>query len=102
EDLEVSAMHLAEVAAEARTAGEHDAELRAMYGVGSVNFEAGRMHEALAAYQRTLRRAEELRLPWTPYAIVARAMVATVYYIHGDWSQVERITSTAGESPPEF
>jgi DNA-binding CsgD family transcriptional regulator/tetratricopeptide (TPR) repeat protein len=102
EDLEVSAMHLAEAAAEARTAGEHDAELRAMYGVGSVNFEAGRMAEALAAYQQTLTRAEELRLPWTPYGIVTRAMVATVYYIQGDWPQVERITATAGESPPEF
>jgi DNA-binding CsgD family transcriptional regulator/tetratricopeptide (TPR) repeat protein len=102
EDLEVSAMHLAEAAAEARTAGEHDAELRAMYGVGSVNYEAGHMAEALAAYQQTLTRAEELRLPWTPYGIVARAMVATVYYVRGDWTQVERVTSTAGESPPEF
>jgi DNA-binding CsgD family transcriptional regulator/tetratricopeptide (TPR) repeat protein len=102
EDLEVSAMHLAEAAAEARTAGERDAELRAMYGVGSVNFEAGRMADALAAYQQTLTRAEELRLPWTPYGIVARAMVATIHYIRGDWPQVQRITSTAGESPPEF
>jgi DNA-binding CsgD family transcriptional regulator/tetratricopeptide (TPR) repeat protein len=102
EDLEVSAMHLAEAAAEARTAGEHDAELRAMYGVGSVNFEAGRMDEALSAYQQTLVRAQELRLPWTPYGIVARAMMATVYYIRGDWPEVERLTSTAGESPPEF
>jgi DNA-binding CsgD family transcriptional regulator/tetratricopeptide (TPR) repeat protein len=102
EDLEVSAMHLAQAAAEARTAGEHDAELRAMYGLGSVNFEAGRMAEALAAYQQTLTRAEELRLPWTPYGIVARAMVATVYYIRGDWPQVERVTSTTGESAPEF
>jgi DNA-binding CsgD family transcriptional regulator len=73
-----------------------------MYGVGSVNFEAGRLAEALAAYQQTLTRAEELRLPWTPYGIVARAMVATVYYIQADWPQVERVTSTAGESPPEF
>jgi DNA-binding NarL/FixJ family response regulator/tetratricopeptide (TPR) repeat protein len=102
EDLEVSAMHLAEAAAEARTAGEHDAELRAMYSVGSVNFEAGRIAEALAAYQQTLTRAEELRLPWTPYGIVARAMVAIAFYVQGDWAEVERITSTAGESPPEF
>jgi DNA-binding CsgD family transcriptional regulator/tetratricopeptide (TPR) repeat protein len=102
EDLEVSAIHLAEAAAEARTAGEHDAELRAIYSVGSVNFEAGRMAEALAAYQQTVTRAEELRLPWTPYSIVARAMMAIVYYIRGEWLEVERITSTAGESPPEF
>jgi DNA-binding CsgD family transcriptional regulator/tetratricopeptide (TPR) repeat protein len=102
EDLEVSAMHLAEAAAEARTAGEHDAELRALYSVGSVNFEAGRMAEALAAYQQTLARAEELRLPWTPFGIVARAMVAIVYYMRGDWPEVERITCTAGESSPEF
>jgi DNA-binding CsgD family transcriptional regulator len=67
-----------------------------------VNFEAGHLAEALVAYQQTLRRAEELRLPWTPYAVVARAMVAIVYYFLGDWPQVERITSTAGESPPEL
>ncbi len=102
EDFEVSAMHLADAAAEARTVGEHDAELRAMFGVGSVNFEAGRLAEALSAYQQTLTRSEQLRLPWTPYAIVARAMTAIVYYMRGDWPAVERITSTARESPPEF
>jgi predicted ATPase len=102
EDLEVSAMRLAEAAAEARTAGEHDAELRAMYGVGSVNFDGGRMAEALSAYQQTLTRAEDLRLPWTPYGIAARANVAIVHYIRGDWTDVDRVTSTAGQSPPEF
>jgi DNA-binding CsgD family transcriptional regulator/tetratricopeptide (TPR) repeat protein len=102
EDLEVSAMHLAEAATEARTAGEHDAELRAMYNLGSIKFEAGRLAEALPAYQQALERSVQLRLPWTPYAIVARAMIAVVNYIRGDWLEVERITSTAGESPPEF
>ena len=102
EDLEVSAMHLAEAAAEARTAGEHDAELRALFNVGSVNFEAGRLAEALSAYQQTLTRSEQLRLPWTPYGIVARATVAIVDYMRGDWAEVERITSTGGGSPPEF
>ncbi len=87
-------MHLAEAAAEARTTGEHDAELRAMFGVGSLNFEAGRLTEALSAYQQTLTRSGQLRLPWTPYAIAARAMAAIVYYMRGDWSDVERITST--------
>ena len=67
-----------------------------------LNFEAGRLTEALSAYQQTLTRSEQLRLPWTPYAIAARAMAAIVYYMRGDWSEVERITSTAGESPPEF
>ncbi len=100
EDLEVSAMHLAQAAAEARTAGENDAELRAMYGVGSVNFEAGRLAEALAAYQQTVTRSKQLRVPWTPYGIVGRAMVAIVHYMRGEWPEMERITSTGGESPP--
>ncbi|MBO0728098.1 MAG: response regulator transcription factor, partial [Acidimicrobiaceae bacterium] len=102
EDLEVSAMHLAEAATEARTAGEHDAELRAIYNLGSVNFEAGRLADALPAYQQTLERSLQLRLPWVPYAIVARAMAAVVHYIRGDWLEVERITSTTGEPSPEF
>ena len=102
EGLEVSAMHLAEAAAEARTAGEHDAELRALFSVGSVTFEAGRLAEALSAYQQTLTRSEQLRLPWTPYGVVARAMVAIVYYMRGDWQEVERITSIGGPSAPEF
>lgn len=102
EDLEVSAMHLVEAATEARTAGEHDAELRAMYNLGSVKFEAGRLTEALPAYQQVLERSVQLRLPWTPYGIVARAMIAVVHYMRGDWPEVERVTSTAGESPPEF
>jgi predicted ATPase len=101
EDLKVSAVRLAWAAAQARTVEAHDAELRAMYNLGSVTFDAGRMAEALVAYQQTLTRAEELRLPWTPYGIMARTMVATIYYIRGDWNQVERVTSTAGESAPE-
>jgi DNA-binding CsgD family transcriptional regulator len=60
------------------------------------------MAEALSAYQQTLTRSRQLRLPWTPYAIVARAMLATVHYMQGNWPEVERITSTEGESPPEF
>jgi DNA-binding CsgD family transcriptional regulator/tetratricopeptide (TPR) repeat protein len=102
EDLEVSAMQLADAATDARTAGEHDAELRAIFNLGSVKFEAGRLTEALPAYQEALERSIQLRLPWTPYAIVARAMIAVVYYMQGSWLEVEHITSTAGESPPEF
>jgi DNA-binding NarL/FixJ family response regulator len=102
EDLEVSALHLIQAAADARTAGEHDAELRAMFSVGSINFDAGRLAEGLAAYQQTLERSEQLRLPWTPYGLMARAMVAIVYYMQGDWPQVGRVTATDGEAPPEF
>ena len=56
------------------------------------------MADALAAYQQAVKRGQELHLPWTPYAIVARAMVATVYYIQGDWLQVERVITTSSLS----
>jgi DNA-binding CsgD family transcriptional regulator/tetratricopeptide (TPR) repeat protein len=102
EHLEVSAMQLTVAATEARTAGEHEAELRAMVSLGSVNLEAGRLAEALPAYQKALERSVELRLPWTPYAILARTMMAVVHYMRGDWPEVEQVTSTIGESPPEF
>ena len=101
-DIEMSALHLAEAASEARTAGEYDAELRAMFNLGSVKLEAGLLAEALPAYEQVLERAVQLRLPWTPYSMVARSLIAVVHYMRGDWLDVERITSTAGESAPDF
>ncbi len=41
-------------------------------------------------------------MPWGTYGVLARALLAVVCYTQGDWAEADRISSTAGESPPEF
>ena len=88
--------------AEARAAGDAPAELRSTHGLGSVLYELGLLDQAQAAYERAAARAVEMRRPWAPYGVDGRAMAAVVSGVRGDWETACRLTSTAGEEPPEL
>jgi DNA-binding CsgD family transcriptional regulator len=100
-DPDVTRTTLQKAAAEARSAGEVGAELRAMYNLGSVDMDQGRLAGALDAYLATLTRARRLGRPWGPYGIDSRVMAAIIRYMLGDWRGVDQLTETAGENPPE-
>ena len=88
--------------AEARAAGDAPAELRSTHGLGSVLYELGLLEQAQAAYERAAARAVEMRRPWAPYGVDGRAMAAIVSGVRGDWETARRLTTTAGEDPPEL
>ena len=88
--------------AEARAAGDAAAELRSTHGLGSVLYELGLLEQAQAAYERAAARAAEMRRPWAPYGVDGRAMAALVSTVRGDWETARRLTTTAGEDPPEL
>ncbi|MDQ1584705.1 MAG: hypothetical protein QOH80_70, partial [Actinomycetota bacterium] len=86
--------------AEARSAGEVAAELRALFLLGSLHFEHGRLLEARAGFEAGADRARELGRPWAPYGLDARALAGIVAHVQGDWEGVERIIDVSAQSPP--
>ncbi|MEP6695652.1 MAG: AAA family ATPase [Pseudonocardiales bacterium] len=99
-DSDSSRRALEQTVAEARTAGEVAAELRGLFNLGSLHYEAGRLTEALSVYESAAGRAREAGRPWAPYGIDARALAGVVAYVAGDWDHASRIIDVAGESPP--
>ena len=101
-DPEASEASLDRAVAEARSAGEVAGELRGSFKLGSLHYELGRLPLALDAYRRTWERAVEVGRPWAPYGFDARAMMAIVAYVAGDWPLATRTIDVTGESPPEL
>lgn len=99
-DLEGSRQALERNVAEARAAGEVDAELRGTYSLGIVEYEAGRLATARTVFESAAARAREHGRPWTPYAVFARALAATAAYVTGDWDAAQALTDVAGEDAP--
>jgi len=71
-------------------------EAQALSGLGDAHYAAGRMHSALAAFERCVaacERAEALR-----FAVMNRAMVAWCCYWHGRADDSRRALQTAGDA----
>ena len=99
-DLESSRQALERNLAEARAAGEIDAELRGTFNLGIVHYEAGRLATARTVFESATQRAVETGRPWAPYPASARAMAAIAAYVTGDWDGVLATVDVEGQSPP--
>ncbi len=100
-DPEASRRTLVAIIEKARAAGDVVGELRGLHNIGGVLFEAGRVGDARAAYERAYRRAVELGRPWAPYGLDARVIAGITAYVSGDWDGALGILDATGEAPPE-
>jgi len=99
-DPDSSQRSLLQTVSDARAAGEIAAELRGLFNLGALNYELGRLPEALAAFRSATGRAAQNGRPWAPWGIDARVMAGVAAYVRGDWDEVLQITDVSGESPP--
>jgi DNA-binding CsgD family transcriptional regulator len=88
------------IVAAARADGDGFAEVRGLHHLGSLHFEAGRLHEAADSYGQASRRAMEMAQPWGPYGLDARVMAALTAYITGDWDRAAVLTDVSGQAAP--
>ncbi len=87
-------------ASTARAAGDVAAELRSLYGLGSLAFEWGDLAEARAAFGAAIGLGAARGRPWAPYAMEARSQAAVVSYVQGEWDDVLDLTDVTDASPP--
>jgi DNA-binding CsgD family transcriptional regulator/tetratricopeptide (TPR) repeat protein len=99
-DPESSRRTFERIVAEAREVGDGAAELRALHHLGSLDYEQGRLREALRTYLEGAERAQSLGRPWAPYGLDARVLAALVAYQSGDWDEAQKIVDVTGQSPP--
>jgi DNA-binding CsgD family transcriptional regulator/tetratricopeptide (TPR) repeat protein len=76
---------LDELLARAVRSGDLDVEMRVLYNLAIVAFEAGRVDETLAWAARASRRAYEAGIEWSFYAAELRHLGVTARYVAGDW-----------------
>ncbi len=93
---------LADTIAQARAAGDLAAELRSMFNLATVQYEAGEVAAAREAYARTERRAREQWRPWAPYGLESRVFGIQAAYLVGDWDGAAALADLRDESPPEL
>lgn len=82
---------LEQAAADARAAGDTEAELRSLHSRAGVFFEAGDLDAAYAAYLFADERARETGRPWSTYGLNSRAILALVLHVRGDWDEALRV-----------
>ncbi|TFV45086.1 helix-turn-helix transcriptional regulator [Blastococcus sp. TF02A-35] len=76
---------LEEALTRARRSGNAEVEIRVLYNLATVAFEAGRIEESLGWTRRGTRRAHELGADWSYYAAELRHLQVTALYMTGDW-----------------
>jgi DNA-binding CsgD family transcriptional regulator len=91
---------LERVVSEARANGQVAEELRGIYTLGSLHFEAGDFAEAAEHFAMASRRAAETGRPWSPYGFDARLMGALTAYLQGRWDHALEIVDVSGQQPP--
>jgi DNA-binding CsgD family transcriptional regulator/tetratricopeptide (TPR) repeat protein len=97
----VAALHYLERSlGEARDTGDPATELRALYTLGGMHFELGRLADARSTFESAYALAVSTGRPWAPYAVDSRMMLAQVAYVVGDWDDVAGIVDVSGQSPP--
>ena len=69
----------------ARRSGDVDVEMRVLFNLATVAFEAGRIEEALTWTRRATRRARDLGIEWSFYPAELRHLQVTALYMAGDW-----------------
>ena len=90
---------LVEAVATARAAGAAEAELRAQFLLGRSFEDHAEWDRAEEAFRRGLRRGDELRLPWAPYAFEARWHLVFQYVVRGDWDSALEVAEAPGRPP---
>ncbi|RBY80752.1 helix-turn-helix transcriptional regulator [Blastococcus sp. TF02A-26] len=83
--LEAVVAQLEEALARARRSGDRDVEIRVLFNLAVVPYEAGDVATALRWVDTALEHAESLGLPWTFYAAELRHLGVVARYVTGDW-----------------
>jgi DNA-binding CsgD family transcriptional regulator/tetratricopeptide (TPR) repeat protein len=76
---------LDEALARARRSEDVDVEMRVLFNLATVAFEAGRIDEALDWTRCGTRRARELGIEWSYYPAELRHLQVTALYMAGEW-----------------
>ena len=95
-----SQVMLEETVQQARSAGDLAGELRGMFNLGTLHYEAGQIDIAREEYTRTQRRAEETGRPWSPYGLESRVLGIQAAYLLGDWDGAAALADLRHQSPP--
>ncbi|TFV63114.1 UNVERIFIED_ORG: LuxR family transcriptional regulator [Bacillus sp. AZ43] len=69
----------------ARRSGDVDIEMRVLFNLATVAFEAGRIAEALEWTTRGTKHARDLGIEWSFYPAELRHLQVTARYMAGDW-----------------
>lgn len=69
----------------ARRSGDVEVEMRVLFNLATVGYEAGRIGEALEWTRRGTARARDLGVEWSHYAAELRHLHVTTLYMAGDW-----------------
>ncbi|MDT0275812.1 helix-turn-helix transcriptional regulator [Blastococcus goldschmidtiae] len=69
----------------ARRSGNVEVEMRVLFNLATVTFEAGRIQDALDWTRRGTRRARDLGVEWSYYPAELRHLHVTALYMTGDW-----------------
>jgi DNA-binding CsgD family transcriptional regulator/tetratricopeptide (TPR) repeat protein len=78
---------LDEALVRARRSGDVDVEMRVLFNLATVAFEAGRIQEALSWTRRGTGRARDLAIEWSYYPAELRHLQVTALYMAGDWDE---------------
>ncbi|WP_097184514.1 helix-turn-helix transcriptional regulator [Blastococcus haudaquaticus] len=78
---------LDEALVRARRSGNVDVEMRVLYNLATVAFEAGQIAEALEWTRRGTRRARQIGAEWSYYPAELRHLQVTALYMTGDWDE---------------
>ncbi len=90
---------LVDAVATARAAGAPEAELRAQFLLGRSFEDHAEWEQAEQTFHEGLRRGDELRLPWAPYAFEARWHLVFQYVVRGEWDAALEVAETSGRPP---
>ncbi len=91
---------LAEAGARAGAVGARNQELRALFGVGSLELDVGDLEAACKALQISIDHAARYGLLWSQYGINSRVLRAFAHYAVGKWDEVMRFAAALDESMP--
>ena len=80
-------VRLEEALRRARRSGDLDVEMRVLYNLATIAFEAGRIAEALEWTRRATARARDLGVEWAFYAAELRYLQVTALYLLGHWDE---------------
>jgi DNA-binding CsgD family transcriptional regulator len=85
---------------QARADGDLTSELRGLYHLAFLHFEAGDLDEARTLFEQAAGRAQEAGRPWAPFGFDARALAAITTHMIGDWDAALRIADVSGGPAP--
>jgi DNA-binding CsgD family transcriptional regulator len=88
------------IVAQARADGDLTSELRGLFHLASLHFEAGQLEEARAVFEGAADRAAAAGRPWTPFGLDARVLAALCAYVLGDWAATLRLSDVSDAATP--